>query len=296
MSKVKSKPTLVNRLSESDPEQAFRRGFSCVGWQHLTWIERPALHEAELRKVTYLVATAKWQAKRAVKVPLGWFGLDLCKKRDETFELRFLKAYNIKTVLDVGANEGQFARVVRRILPEATIHSFEPVSQCFDALTRLASEDRRLFAHKVALGAEELQTQIHVNAFTPASSLLSTAPTLVEKWPHTAKTSTQPVKVITLDSWASQRRLERPILIKLDVQGYEGQVIQGGAETLQATDVMIAEISFFELYQGQTRFDELYTTLTRAGFQFAGTIGNMCDAASRILASDAVFIRGQDSR
>src|ERR1019366_7712453 len=74
-------------------------------------------------------------------------GLDVHRSREP---LRFLRAYPIRTVLDIGANEGQFAATVRRLLPDVEIHSFEPLSEPFSKLERRQSGDRRFFASPLA--------------------------------------------------------------------------------------------------------------------------------------------------
>ena len=67
--------------------------------------------------------------------------------------------------------------------------------------------------------------------------------------------------------------LEKEILVKIDVQGVEDKVIRGGIETLKKAKIVITEVEFVELYEGQVLFDGIYEQLNKLGFKFKGTIG-----------------------
>jgi FkbM family methyltransferase len=217
--------------------------------------------------------------------------LDVRRKLPESFDLQFLTSFRPRTVLDIGANCGQFAAEIRHILPDATIHCFEPVQAPFMELKRLASRDPRLFAHNLAFAEEEQDTFINVSDSTPSSSLLPMTHTHIEAFPHTARTKTQPVHVVTLDSWASTLSLEEPLFIKLDVEGYEDRVIRGGTITFGRTGAVLMEVSFVELYKGQHLFDDIHSLMRSLRFACAGLIRNAYDESFRILYADAIFVR-----
>lgn len=231
--------------------------------------------------------------KKSVRKALGLLGLDIHRKRPEWHELEFLRHARIKTVLDIGANTGQFASEVRHVLPEATLHCFEPVPEAYASLRKLCDKDPRLFAYNLALGEEEKDVLMEVNDFTPSSSVLHMTSTHVRTFPYTGRTCQQKVRMACLDSWASQTPLEPPLLIKLDVQGYEDMVLRGGMNTIKRAAVILTEVSFCELYEGQVLFDELYSTIHGLGFRFMGMIRNLCDPSFRILSCDAIFIAPQ---
>ena len=83
-----------------------------------------------------------------------------------------------------------------------------------------------------------------------------------------------------------------PILLKIDVQGYEDQVILGATRIMQQVDSIMIEMSFQPLYQGQPLFDEIYQLLISKGFTFAGNMdGLFSPLDGSILQSDGIFIR-----
>ncbi len=93
------------------------------------------------------------------------------------------------------------------------------------------------------------------------------------------------VRVDRLDDYASRNKLPPPDLMKLDVQGFEAEVLLGGAQTLKYTKAVIAEVGFKEFYKGQCRFDEVVSVLSAAGLHVhafgartaLGQLLNQCD-------------------
>ena len=85
--------------------------------------------------------------------------------------------------------------------------------------------------------------------------------------------------------------------MKIDVQGFEDRVLNGGEQTLLRTRVLIVEISFIELYSGQLLFDDLYSVIRNRGFSCVGFEEVSRDRNSgRSLQADAVFVRQAASR
>ena len=78
-------------------------------------------------------------------------------------EFDWLRQRDIKTVLDIGANTGQFATMINAILPEARIYSFEPLQQCFTSLLHNTKEIENIKCFRFALGQEQAQVMMHAN-------------------------------------------------------------------------------------------------------------------------------------
>ena len=216
-------------------------------------------------------------------------GVEVHRRRDP---LRFLTRMGIRTVLDIGANEGQFARKVRELLPSARIYSFEPLASPFGRLRDSFAQDQNFNAIQLALGAEPGEAEFHSNDFTPSSSFLPSTERLRMNFPHASETKKSKITVSTLDLWANTQELEPKILVKIDVQGFEDHVIRGGSETLARAAVVIAETSFAALYEGQALYDDVYQLLRSLGFRSAGMIDNVCDAdTGEVLQADSIFVR-----
>jgi len=205
---------------------------------------------------------------------------------------RYLADFGFQTVLDIGANTGQFARKARRLFPAATIHSFEPLPDAFYALAEFSRKTRNVYAHRIALGEEDGQAEMYRNEFSPSSSFLPISPIHTTAFPGTTHTRPVHVPMTSLDVWARAYPLARPLLIKLDVQGYEDRVLRGGSDTVSQAAVLIVEVSFQELYFGQVLFDEVLLLTRSLGFRCFGAEELVCDDhQGRPLQANMVFVR-----
>lgn len=207
-------------------------------------------------------------------------------------EPRYFGELGIQTVLDVGANTGQFARRIRSQLPGAVIHCFEPLPKTLQLLRKASRKDQRIYFHAIALGDSEGEAEMFENAFTPSSSLLAMTQAHVRAFPFSGASRTVRVPVARLDTWAGSHELREPLLIKLDVQGYEDRVLRGGVRTMARACALIVEMSFQELYRDQLLFDGMYTLLRNLGFQCVGFENVLLDPSSgATLQVDAIFLR-----
>lgn len=203
----------------------------------------------------------------------------------------WLQAYDIRTVIDIGANRGQFTIAAQFALPHATIHSIEPLPDCYQHL-QMTTDSRRVRLHPVALGAEEGQQTFYANNYGPASSLRRITHTAIAHFPRTAQTTATTVNITTLDALFQDDALPPGILVKMDVQGYEDKVIQGGQHTLKQCDILILEINFEHIYEDQPTFAEIHDALTALGFAYRGNLDQSIDPASgAILFADGIFTR-----
>jgi FkbM family methyltransferase len=206
---------------------------------------------------------------------------------------RWLQESDIKTVLDVGANSGQFAEFVHKILPQANIYSFEPLTNPFKKLEMLKKEIPFLHCYQFAIGSENGEMDMHLNEFSPSSSLLSMTELHSSTFPYTKNSVLQKVPVRTLDSLLSEFKLDKNILLKIDVQGFEMEVLKGSKELLDKISILIVETSFQELYKDQPLFHEVYKYLVDKNFIYHGNFDQMLSTINgEVLQSDAIFIKG----
>jgi FkbM family methyltransferase len=177
---------------------------------------------------------------------------------------------DFRTVIDVGANRGQFALYSTVRFPQAQIYSLEPLSKPRRQMAALFASEPRVHILAKAAGEAAGTASIHVSGQDDSSSLLPMAVAQLKRYPETAMVGTEDVEVDTLDGLFAGVDLEGPVLLKLDVQGYELQALKGGRELLGRVDAVLTEASFVPFYEGQALFDDLHGLLTDAGFQLAG--------------------------
>ena len=207
-------------------------------------------------------------------------------------EYPWLKNLNFKTILDIGANEGQFADKMHSLFPETMIYSFEPIPEAFDQLEKNFKDIEQIKGFNLALGDAAGEITFNKNESTASSSFLEMTDTHTESFDFAVKTSPITVKVETLDNVMSREKTDLPMLIKIDVQGFEEKVIKGGMDTIRMADMVICEVSFTELYKGQLLFDDTYQLFKNMGFSYAGSIEQLRSPdTNRILQADAIFIK-----
>ena len=234
----------------------------------------------------------KKQITLLVKKLLSLLGLRIQRIMPADDNHRWLDRYNIKTVLDIGANVGQSAVKMAEIFPDAAILSFEPLDECHRQLVARMKGRPRFQAFKCALGEDNDSIVIHHNEFNASSSILPIADLHKKTFPKTENAIDETVEVRTLDSVLDDVQSEDNILVKMDVQGYEANVIRGGKQTISRAAVIIIETSFRELYKDQPLFGDIYDMLKDLGFRYAGTRGAqlMNPTNGSVLQADSIFI------
>ncbi len=201
-----------------------------------------------------------------------------------------LKKYAIKTVLDIGANNGQFARDLFEHFPTAILHSFEPLKDCYDELVKAMERHQEFYAYNIGLSDTEAELEMHRSAFSPSSSLRPMAELHKEMYPKSVETRNEKIKVRRLDDWARDVSLQTPLMVKIDVQGYEDKVIAGGQETLKKASIILIETSFKTLYEGQPLFDDIYESLKALGFSYYGNNGQHWKG-QELVYEDSFFVK-----
>jgi FkbM family methyltransferase len=198
---------------------------------------------------------------------------------------------DFRTVLDVGANRGQFAVVAARRFPDAELICFEPLAGPGARLRRAVGRDARLTLWPVALGASDEEAVFHVSAADDSSSLLVIGPGQREAFPGTQEQTTARVQVRRLDSLIEPARFDAPVLLKIDVQGGELAVLQGAERILESIHVVLVEVSFVELYKDQALADEVWQHLRGHGFLCRGIWSVGYGLGGECLQGDLLFTR-----
>ena len=199
----------------------------------------------------------------------------------------------IASVIDCGANEGQFGRAISAVFPEAQLYCFEPLQEPYGRLCAWAkTQHGRVQCFNFALGDEQGEVEMHRHdGHTPSSSLLASTAHGHRIYPQTQIESLSKVQLTTLDQ-ALQRRLEnmpRGILLKLDVQGFEDRVLRGASKVLDACTACVLEVCLDPLYENQAEFLELARLLDDAGYRYAGNLDQVYADDGRVVYLDAVF-------
>ena len=177
---------------------------------------------------------------------------------------------NIDLVIDVGANQGQFGRMVRKYCTyNGRMMSFEPQPEMFSLLDRLASKDKNWTAFNVALGKEDSSLKLNVMRSSVFSSFLQPKVGLLEESNGIVDVIDVPVNrldelVKSIDHRASK------ILLKTDTQGFDLEVIQGAMGILENVEVIVSEVSVIPIYDNCPDYRMTIDTLNELGYVLSG--------------------------
>ena len=199
---------------------------------------------------------------------------------------------DVRTVVDVGANRGQFALVARHCFDQSQIISIEPLAQPAAIWRAVFADDARASLVDAALGPAEGDAVIHVSGRDDSSSLLPITAAQNSLFPGTAQVDTGTVRVTRLASLLQAEAIRTPALLKIDVQGFELQALAGCEDLLDRFDWVYVECSFIELYSGQAFADEVIAWLRERGFVVRGVHNMTYDASGRAVQADFLFAHG----
>ena len=183
--------------------------------------------------------------------------------------LHLMKRLDINCVLDVGANEGQFAATLWDLGFTGWIASFEPVPETFRLLKRAAAAHSQWRVFPFALGAENVNLPIHVSDISVYNSFRTTRQDGLDRFPDMRTKRIEPVEMRRLDDTLDECLAgiaEPRIYLKLDTQGFDLEVIRGGERTLERVLALQTEVSFKAIYDDMPDFIQSIRTLQQRGF------------------------------
>lgn len=206
---------------------------------------------------------------------------------------RFLGDLGIDTVLDIGANIGGYVAELRRHGYRGRIVSFEPIAHVHAQLQAACQGDSRWQGVQAALGDSDGAAQINVSHNDVSSSLLTVTANSVDAAGATAIQRTEAIRVARLDSIASELfPAEARVYAKIDVQGFERQVLQGARGVLPQIHALELELSLVELYAGQGLIADMIAMASSLGYQPVWLERGFKDPRNgRLLQMDGIFLR-----
>jgi len=238
--------------------------------------------------------------KNATRATLRAAGFDIIRYKPhcspEAALAKMLRHHRIDILVDVGANEGQYAQLIRQIGFDGRIISFEPLRVAHQRLEMAASRDPMWnVAPRIALGDQEGEVEINVASNGGASSsILRMLDAHKRAAPEVKYIGSETVSISRLDRVARTFLGDdsQKIFLKLDVQGYEMQVLRGSEGLLDRIVGAQLEVSLAPLYEGQPLLASVGDYMSSKGFEIWGIVpGFVDDSSGRMLQLDVIFFR-----
>lgn len=206
---------------------------------------------------------------------------------------RLFSLLAIDLVIDAGANSGQFAHLCRNVGYRGQIISFEPSATAHANLLRSAATDPLwTVADRMALGASTGEVEINISANSFSSSILPMLDSHLSVAPESGYTHREKVPLRRLDDVLKTIAANRRIFLKLDVQGFESQVLQGATRILPHTLAVQLEMSLLPLYEDEVLMPEMCAVMHAKGFELWDLETAFRDSTTgRLLQVDGVFTR-----
>jgi FkbM family methyltransferase len=170
-------------------------------------------------------------------------------------------------ILDIGAANGATALLFRKAFPESVIYSFEPLPEMFELLTNAVSGFANIISINKGLGSAMGELNINLSQRITSSSFFEIEKNISNEFFSENVKSVGSAKVIvsTLDS---EIPLDKNVnILKMDVQGFELEVLKGGIKTLDRTAIVLVEMQNHDLYKGAPKYYDIDKFLVSAGFE-----------------------------
>ncbi len=212
--------------------------------------------------------------------------------RDQRMLLKYLKDNNVNDCFDVGANTGQYAKLIRSMGFMGNIFSFEPQKNAFQQLSKSATDDTYWKVYNFGLGNIAGKSVINISKNSVSSSILDINELLVEVVPETEYISREDIQVNRIDSFIKEIAFKNRFFLKIDAQGFESKILEGAEGCFNDIYALQLELSCISLYKGEKLFDEMKLFIESKGFFLSSIESGFADPKSgRLLQVEAVFLR-----
>jgi FkbM family methyltransferase len=202
---------------------------------------------------------------------------------DQALEHLQAKGFNPGVVLDVGAAKGYWSLRAAWRWKQARFFMIDPLVESEPALKEITRKDPRFAYALCAVGARRGQVVMNVTPDFDGSSALD--------YPGADPTRQRTIPLETIDHLLAEGTLAPPDLVKIDVQGFEMQVLEGGERLFQTAQVFIIETNLYRFMPECPLLHEVVAYMAQRGFRVFDLAGQLRRPFENDLAQiDVVFV------
>lgn len=201
------------------------------------------------------------------KIFIHLFSSFIIKKRNKDYGFnKILKKIipdSHPIIFDVGAEDGDSTERYLKLFSEPNIHNFEPRPDQFEIMKSKFNDKKNIYINNFALGSKaEIKIFNQIKGGGRSSFLISTVDDL-------SKQEQIEVEVETVDTYVKKNNIKKINLLKIDVQGFEDEVLKGAQETLKLNKIDIIELELIvgNLYDKTLSFGEIENIICPYGYR-----------------------------
>ncbi|HVB81205.1 MAG TPA: FkbM family methyltransferase [Candidatus Binataceae bacterium] len=202
-----------------------------------------------------------------------------------------LSPLDVRTVVDIGANLGQFSLLSWRLYPNAKIYAFEPQPAPAVRYLKVLGVDSPARLFQAAISTKMGFVEMHISRRHDSSSLLPISEIMSTVFPGTEEIGVARVESGPLKNFIAADDVIEPALLKIDVQGGELDTLIACDDFLEHFRYVFVELSFIELYRGQALFTDVVRHLDRKGYDLRGIDNLARDQSGCPIQADCLFAR-----
>ncbi|MCA0430162.1 MAG: FkbM family methyltransferase [Bacteroidetes bacterium] len=212
---------------------------------------------------------------------------------DVARRIKIINYYKINTIIDVGANVGNYAIELYSLGYKNKIISFEPLIQEFTELKNNTKKYKNWTCYNYALGDSNENSIINVAGNKDSSSILKMLDTHVDNAPNSKYIGKQEIQIKSLDSIKDSLFNETDnVFLKIDTQGFEMNVLKGAIKSLKFIKCIQIELSIVQLYEGSSDYRLIIDFLLNKGFSLISIENGFSNPTTgELLQFDGIFSR-----
>jgi FkbM family methyltransferase len=232
--------------------------------------------------------------KRIVQHLLNKLGYQITSypEKDLSRRLRLINHYGINSIIDIGANKGQYSLEMRKFGYSGKLISFEPLSSVFKELQLKASHDDKWLTYNNAMGNFDGNAIINIAGNSYSSSLNNMLESHINAAPLSRTIGTENITVKKLDTiFNNIFEPDDAIMLKIDTQGYEKNVIEGANKSLEFIRLIQLEMSLVALYENELLLADMIKFLQHRNFVLVSLENGFSNAdTGQLLQVDGIFV------
>lgn len=209
--------------------------------------------------------------------------------------LRVLDSTRSNCILDVGANVGQFAVMLRNEGYCGWIFSFEPLPSAYAELSKKALRDPQWKTFPFALGALSEKKEFFEYYTSTLSSFKATSDIGKNRFKVSSELkSVVSVQIRRLDEVWDEIFLDFPdprVFLKMDTQGFDSEVFEGAKEKIGFIFGLQSELSIQPIYNGMETYKDSLSRYEKVGFELTGVYPVVRSKLHTLLEMDCVMVK-----